>query len=68
MSELIKELVYLPLEKQKKVLKEWSKQNKDSIEINGDVFLLPSVVIGLIRALTDELEEMKKREYAIQEN
>ena len=68
MSELIKELVYLPLEKQKKVLKKWSKQNKDSIEINGYVFLLPSVVIGLIRALTDELEEMKKREYAIQEN
>ena len=68
MSELINELVYLPLEKQKKVLKKWSKQNKDSIEINGDVFLLPSVVIGLIRALTDELEEMKKREYAIQEN
>ena len=68
MSELIKELVYLPLEKQKKVLKKWSKQNKDSIEINGDVFLLPSVVVGLIKALTDELEEMKKREYAIQEN
>ena len=68
MSELIKELVYLPLEKQKKVLKEWSKQNKDSIEINGSVFLLPSVVVGLIKALTDELEEMKKREYAIQEN
>ena len=68
MSELIKELVYLPLEKQKKVLKEWSKHNKDSIEINGSVFLLPSVVVGLIKALTDELEEMKKREYAIQEN
>ena len=70
MSVVIKELINLPLEEQQKVLKEWSTSNdtnKDSIEINGNVFILPSVVVGLIKALTDELEELKSK-YAIQEN
>ena len=70
MSVVIKELINLPLEEQQKVLKEWSTSNnanKDSIEINGNVFILPSVVVGLIKALTDELEEIKVK-YAIQEN
>ena len=70
MSVVIKELINLPLEEQQKVLKEWSTSNdtnKDSIEINGNIFILPSVVVGLIKALTDELEELKVK-YAIQEN
>ena len=70
MSEVIKELINLPLEEQQKVLKEWSvsnELNKDSIEINGNVFILPAAVVGLIKALTDELEEIKVK-YAIQEN
>ena len=70
MSVVIKELINLPLEEQQKVLKEWSTSSstsEDSIEINGNVFILPSVVVGLIKALTDELEELKVK-YAIQEN
>lgn len=70
MSEVIKELINLPLEEQQKILKEWSRPNnnsKESIEINGNIFILPSVVVGLIEALTDELEEIKSK-YAIQEN
>ena len=70
MSEVIKELINLPLEEQQKVLKEWSvsnELNKDSIEINGNVFILPAAVVGLIKALTNELEEIKVK-YAIQEN
>ena len=70
MSVVIKELINLPLEEQQKVLKEWSTSSstsEDSIEINGNIFILPSVVVGLIKALTDELEELKVK-YAIQEN
>ena len=70
MSVAIKELINLPLEEQNEILQEWSTSNnanKDSIEINGNVFILPSVVVGLIKALTDELEEIKVK-YAIQEN
>lgn len=63
MSDAIKELMNLPLEKQVRILSNLSVKNeKDNIEINGSMFKAPSMVVRLIEALTDELEYLKTRD------
>ena len=63
MSDAIKELMNLPLEKQVRILSNLSVKNeKDNIEINGSMFKAPSMVVRLIEALTDELEYLKTKD------